>query len=254
MRDNALKKKLAAGENAVGLWAGLGSEAALEMAAPLGFDWVLIDCEHGVASYDALAGLLRALNGSETTSLIRVPSADNMSIFKRVLDAGVEGVLVPQIYTADQVKDIVSACRYPPEGTRGIAGGRQHKYGLDFMDVLQRSNSQVLVIVQIETKEALDNIDEILAVDGLDGILVGPADLSAAMGITLDFKNPEFIAATDKIAAAAKRADKPAGFYCNNPKDAAEKFAQGYQFANICNDASLLLSGYSKVIAEAKGG
>ena len=124
MRDNALRKKLAKGEKALGLWAAMGSKAALEMAAPLGFDWVLIDCEHGVAHVEALTGHLRALNGSDTTSIVRLPSADNLSDFKRVLDAGAEGVLVPQVYTADQVRGIVSACRYPPQGTRGIAAGR----------------------------------------------------------------------------------------------------------------------------------
>lgn len=243
MRDNSMRKKLADGKQTVGMWAGLGSEAAVEMAAPLDFDWVLIDCEHGVASYEALPGLLRSLNGSQATSLIRVPSADNMSIFKRVLDAGVEGVLVPQVYTAEQVRAIVSACRYPPLGVRGIAGGRAHKYGLDFMDTLQRSNTEVLVFVQIETKEAVDNVDEILAIEGLDGVLVGPADLSAALGKTLDFETAEFHQALDKILASAKKAGKPAGFYCNSPKEAKERFAQGFQFANICNDASILLQG-----------
>lgn len=243
MRDNSMRKKLAEGKQTVGFWAGLGSEAAVEMAAPLDFDWVLIDCEHGVASYEALPGLLRSLNGSQATSLIRVPSADNMSIFKRVLDAGVEGVLVPQIYTAEQVKSIVSACRYPPLGTRGIAGGRAHKYGLDFMDTLQRSNEQVLVFVQIETKEAVDNVDEIMAIEGLDGVLVGPADLSAALGKTLDFETAEFHQAIDKILASAKKFGKPAGFYCNSPQEAKQRFAQGFKFANICNDASILMAG-----------
>jgi len=244
MRDNMMRKKLAKGEKTLGLWASLGSEAALEMAAPLGFDWVLIDCEHGVTHFEALAGHLRALNGSDTTSVVRMPSADNLSDFKRVLDAGAEGVLVPQVYTGDQVKDIVSACRYPPKGTRGIAGGRAHQYGLDFMDYLTRSNSQILVLVQAETKEAIENIDDIMNVEGLDGVLIGPADLSAALNKPLNFTAPEFKAATDKVLQAAKRAGKFVGFYCNDTEDAKARLAEGYQFVNICTDMLLLLKGY----------
>ena len=252
MRDNALRKKLAADEKAIGLWAGLGSEATLEMAAPLGFDWVLIDCEHGVAHYEQLPGLLRALNGSDMTSVIRVPTKDDPSIFKRVLDMGIEGVMVPQVYTAEDVKAVVNACRYPPEGERGIAAGRGHKYGLDFMGVLQNTNSQVMVIVQIETKEALASIDAILAVPGLDAVLIGPADLSAALGHTLQFDHPDVVAAFDKVQKAAAAAGKPAGFYCNSPKDAQMRFDQGFSFANICNDAGLLLQGYAGALRDMK--
>lgn len=252
MRENTLKKKLAAGQKAVGLWAGLGSEATMEMAAPLDFDWVLIDCEHGVASYEDLPGLLRALNGSSMTSVVRVPTKDDPSIFKRVLDMGVEGVLVPQIYDAEDAKAVVNACRYPPEGERGIAAGRGALYGLDFMGTLQNANKEVMVIVQIETKAAIENVEEILAVHGLDGILIGPADLSASLGHTLDYQHPDVVAAFASIQKAAAAAGKPAGFYCNTPAEAKMRFEEGFSFANICNDASLLLSGYTSALRGMK--
>ena len=244
MRENALRKKLSGGENALGLWSMMGSEAVLEMAAPLGFDWVLIDCEHGVASIEALAGLLRGLNGSKTTSIVRMPGADNPADFKRVLDAGAEGVLVPLVYSADQVKGIVSACRYPPLGTRGIASGRAHQYGYDFMDYLLKSDSEILVFVQAETQEAIENIDEIMAVDGLDGVLIGPMDLSAALKKPFEFKSPGFRAATNKVLQAAKNTGKYAGFYCNDVAEAKARLAEGFQFVNICSDMLLLLKGY----------
>ena len=252
MRDNGLRKKFNSGEKALGLWSALGSEVTLEMAATFNFDWVLIDCEHGVAGYEQLPGLLRALGSSRATSLVRVPTKDDPWIFKRVLDAGVEGVLVPQIYTADDVRAVVNACRYPPQGERGIAAGRAHQYGTDFMDTLQRSNEEVLVLVQIETREAVDNVDEILAVPGLDGILIGPADLSAALGHTLDFKNPEVIAAFEKIRMAGDVAGKPVGFFCNSPRQAKARLAEGYQFVNICHDGSLILQGYTESLAQMK--
>jgi 4-hydroxy-2-oxoheptanedioate aldolase len=252
MRENTLRKKLTNGENALGLWSMLGSEAALEMAAPLGFDWVLIDCEHGVAPVDALPGLLRALNGSKTTSVVRLPSADNLADFKRVLDAGVEGVLVPQVYSADQVKSIVSACRYPPKGTRGIAGGRAHQYGIDFMDYFLKSNSEILVFVQAETREAVENIDEIMAVEGLDGVLIGPVDLSAALSKPLDFSAPEFKSATGKVLQAAKHTGKFAGYYCNDPAEAKARMTEGFQFVNICTDMLVLLRGYLEALKSLK--
>ena len=252
MRENALKRKLAAGEKAVGLWAGLGSEATLEMAAPLGFDWALIDCEHGVASYEALPGLLRALSGSDTTSLVRVPNKDDSGMFKRVLDMGVEGVMVPQVYNSEDVRAVVSNCRYPPLGERGIAAGRAHKYGLDFLPTLQNANEEVFLIVQIETKEAVQSIDEILAVPGLDAVLIGPADLSAALGHTLQFDHPDVAAAFAKVEKAAANAGKPAGFYCNSPAEAKARFEQGFSFANICNDATLLFQGYTGALKGMK--
>lgn len=250
MRDNRLKKRLSAGETAIGHWAGSGSPALVELAGHLPYDWILIDCEHGVGSYETLSDQLRALNGSEATSIVRVPTGQDASIFKRVLDAGVEGVLVPQIKTPDEVKAIVSACRYPPEGERGIAGGRAHKYGLDFADTLKRSNDEILVLVQIETQEALDDLESILAVPGLDGVLIGPADLSAALGVTLDLEADIFCQAVEKVLACAKDAGLPAGFYCSTPADARARLNQGFQFVNISNDMSLIARAMSNAFKE----
>lgn len=254
MRENALRKKLTSGKNGLGLWAMLGSEAALEMAAPLGYDWVLIDCEHGLASFESLPGLLRALNGSETTALVRVPGADDPSVYKRVLDAGAEGVLVPFVNTADQAKAVVDACRYPPAGTRGLAAGRAHQYGLDLLDYFLKSNSEILVFVQAETKEAIDNIEDILNVDGLDGVFIGPVDLSANLGKPFDFTSPEFKAATDKVLNTAKEKGKFAGFYCMDENDAKARLAQGFQFVNVCTDMMLLMEGYKRALNNTREG
>lgn len=120
------------------------------------------------------------------------------------------------------------------------------------MDTLKKSNDEIMVIVQIETKEAVETVDEILAVPGLDGVLVGPADLSASLGHMLDFQHPDVVAAFAKISAAAKDAGKPAGFYCNSPAEAKARFAEGYSFANICNDAGLLLQGYTRALSGMK--
>lgn len=254
MRDNALKRKLAAGEKAIGLWAGLGSPAALEMAAPVGFDWILIDCEHGESHTDDLAMHLRALTASDATTLVRVPTKDDPAIFKRVLDMGVEGVLVPQVYGADDVRAVVAACRYPPEGERGIAGGRAFRYGLDLRGGLEKANEEVLVAVQIETRPALDAIDEILAVPGLDAILIGPADLSAALGKPFAFDDKDIQGAISHIRERAKAAEVPVGIYCSSPAETARRLAEGFDFANACQDTSLLLAGYRTALQAAKSG
>lgn len=249
MRDNAMRKKLDAGEAVLGCWSTLGSPTILEIAGQFAFDWILIDCEHGVASYEALPDLLRALSGSSATSLVRVPGADDLAIFKRVLDAGVEGVVVPQIGSVEQVRRIVRACRYPPQGSRGIAAGRAQRYGADFLDTFRRSNSEVLVIVQVETKEAVDNLEEIMSTPGVDGVLVGFADLSAALGKPFELESAEFLAAIDKVLAVSKKTGKPAGYYCANPEEAKIKIAAGFRFVNLCSDTGLLMDGMGKNLA-----
>lgn len=246
MRDNLMKKKMNAGEVALGVWAGLGSDTVLEMTVPFAFDWILIDCEHGASSYEAVPSSLRALGGSSATSLVRVPTANNLSIFKRVLDAGAEGVLVPQVYTAEQVGAIVDACRYPPKGSRGIAAGRAQQYGADFADTFKRSNDEILVFVQVETKEAVENLEAIMSIDGLDGVFVGFADLSAALGKPFDMESLEYTAAIDKVIACSKSSGKPAGYYCSSPAEAKMRIQQGFRFVNICNDQALLSEGFRK--------
>lgn len=252
MRDNTMRRVLNSGDAAIGMWSTLGSPVVLEIAGQYDFDWILIDCEHGEAHYEALPGLLRALSGSSATSLVRVPSADNLSIFKRVLDAGVEGVIVPQVYSAEQVQRIVDACRYPPLGARGIATGRAQRYGADFLDTFQRSNDEILVIVQIETKEAVDDLEAIMAIDGLDGVLVGFADLSAALGKPFELESAEFLTAMDRVLAVSAGTGKPAGYYCANPEEAKDKIAAGFRFVNLGSDAGLLMEGFARNLATSE--
>ena len=220
-----------------------------EMIASVGYDYVVVDMEHWPADVPQTLRCFQAIDAGGSVPIARLPANDPVWI-KRVLDAGVEGVLVPQIYTAADAKAVVNACRYPPQGERGIAAGRGHKYGLDFMDTLKRSNEEILVLVQIETKAAVDNVEDILAVPGLDGVLIGPADLSAALGHTLDFEAPDVVAAFEKTLKAGKAAGKPVGFYCNTPGEAKARLAEGYSFVNICSDSGLLLQGYARALGE----
>ncbi|MDD9966113.1 MAG: aldolase/citrate lyase family protein [Myxococcales bacterium] len=243
MKDNRLKRLLDGGEVAAGIWAALGSEVTVEVAGQLGYDWILLDLEHGVSGPEQGLALLRATGGHAMTSIVRVPSADDAGLFKRILDCGAEGVLVPMIRSAEEVHKVVRACRYPPQGIRGIASLRAHGYGVDFKDYLARANDEVLVMVQIETKEAVEAVDAILDVPGLDAVLVGPADLSAALGAPLDTTAAPFERAIERVLAACARTGKPAGIYCHSPQDAKRWVARGFRFVNVCNDMSLLVSG-----------
>ncbi|HAC80305.1 MAG TPA: 4-hydroxy-2-oxo-heptane-1,7-dioate aldolase [Deltaproteobacteria bacterium] len=245
MRKNHLKEKLASGQAALGVWAVLGSEVTAGIAGPLGYDWILMDAEHGILDTEGAIALVPHAQHETCTRLIRVPGAgaSDAGLFKRVLDMGFEGVLVPQIRCAREVEDVVSACRYPPRGQRGIASQRAHRYGLEFAEYLAEADWETLVLVQIETAEAVENIEEILAVEGLDGVFIGPADLSAALGV---HGNPEaevFTRSVAKILRAARAAGKPAGIYARSPEDATEKIHDGFRFVNIANDQSLLVRG-----------
>lgn len=250
MKRNHLRQLLRNGGRGIGVWAMLGSEVTIEVAAQLGYDWVLIDCEHGIAGLEEALRLLRPTAGYEISSVVRVPTAHDPAVFKRVLDMGAEGVLAPLIREAPEVRQVVSACRYPPQGTRGIAPQRAHGYGIDFSDYFGRANEEILVIVQIETKEAVENVDEIAAIEGLDALLVGPADLSAALGAPFDTRAQPFGQAIDRILEATARVGKAAGIYCHSPEDARSWLERGFRFVNICNDQSLLVEGLQKALGE----
>lgn len=250
MKKNHMKRRLASGASALGAWAVLGSEATLGAAARLGYDWILVDCEHGLASLEDAIRILPVAAGHEATCIVRVPTANDAGVFKRVLDMGFEGVLVPQIRDAREVGEVVSACRYPPVGTRGIAGERAHAYGLEFAEYIERANDETIVLVQIETAEAVENIDEIVAVNGLDGVLIGPNDLSNALGVPFQLDSDAFVAAAARVREAARAVGKPAGIYCSTPAQARARLDEGFRFVNLCNDQSLVVRGLRHSIEE----
>ncbi len=252
MRKNRLKQLWREGKTAFGMWADLGSPAAVEAMAQLDLDWILLDGEHGAASYEGCFPLLQAMNGSQATSVIRVPAHDHIAI-KRALDMGAEGVMVPYVRTAEEVRRVVAECRYPPVGIRGIGPFRGSKYETDFMDYYNHANQEIAAIVQIECVEAVQNLDAILAVPGLDAIFVGPADLSASMGFFPNVDAPEVQRAIDGIVAAAKKAKMPVGYYCGSGKEAEMRADQGFQLINFGNDMSYLVQSVRRELRVSRG-
>lgn len=183
LRENPLKTRLRAGEPAIGCWLTFGSAVIAEIVALAGYDVVLIDQEHGFAGLPETVQCLQAISATGAAGLVRVPENDP-AVIKRVLDIGVDGIMIPSVGSADEARAAVAACRYPPDGIRGAAYGvvRASAYGIDRDAYLASAKDALLIICQIETRDGLEAIDEIAAVDGVDCLFVGPYDLSGSLG------------------------------------------------------------------------
>jgi 4-hydroxy-2-oxoheptanedioate aldolase len=208
-RPNRLKARVLAGERSLGTWLQSGSATFAEMAAAAGFDFFIVDQEHGLGSIEEAVDIMRAASGGEATVIVRVPSSDPVYL-KRLVDAGVEGVLVPMVETAEEARAVVAACRFPPRGGRGNAWDitRSSSYGFA-NDYYGRADDNLLVIVQIETVTAVQNAAEIAAVEGVDIVFIGPTDLSGSIGLPGQTGAPEVEALIARAMAAARQAGKP---------------------------------------------
>lgn len=208
-RPNLLKSKLAKGEKSLGIWLQSGEPLFAEIVAHVGFDFFIIDNEHGCGSLQSAIGQMRAASSSPASAIVRIPSPDP-TYLKRILDSGAEGVLIPMVETAEQARMCVEACRYPPLGKRGNSTGvlRADNYGL-VGDYVARAHDQLLVIPQIETVEGVRNAREIAAVDGVDVVFIGPTDLSGSAGLPNQTDHPTVEKLIGEAVAAARAAGKP---------------------------------------------
>lgn len=237
---NELKAALARGEVQLGIWLALVSPAAAEIAAQAGFDWALIDAEHGPNDVAAILDQLRALSGGRAAPVVRVPDGDPVWI-KRVLDLGVQTILVPMVDTPEQAAQIVAATRYGPEGTRGSGAvlARATGYGAT-SDYVTTANDEICVIVQVETQRALQNIDAIAATPGVDCVFVGPADLSNDMGYPGNPGAPNVIAAITQALERIQAAGKAPGIVTFDRMAIQGYVAEGVTFLGVGGDALLL--------------
>ena len=246
----AFKKRVSTGEATFVIFLGLATPMSIEIAAIAGLDWVLLDLEHGPGSEDQVGSVVTTAGAYGITSLVRVESDDRIRI-NRVLDAGIAGVMVPRVENAAQVREIVTHFSTPPFGDRGVATyNRGALWGQD-IGFLDRA-SQATCIIQIETVGALDSVADIAAIDGVDILFVGPADLSFALGVPRDFKNPIFLSALDRVLKAAKSCAKQAGILAPNGSSAAEYQQMGFNFIGIASDSILLADSMKKSLLEAK--
>lgn len=240
MRDN-IKQQLRRGSSPVGTWISIGHPSVAEMSASLGFDFLLMDTEHTTMSLETVADMVRAVDAAPeaTEAIVRVPWNDSVQI-KRILDIGVDGVMVPMVETAAEARELVKATRYPPEGNRGIAAGRAADYGLKFEEYVRNADGSILTIVQIETKRGLDNVGEIGAVDGIDALFVGPADLSGSLGVFGQWESQQFVDAINKVVTAGQDIDTPVGTLTLDTDDIPVRLSQGFDFLVIGKDIATL--------------
>lgn len=238
-----LKARLRNKEAVIGCWLNLGSAVTAEIVALAGFDWVLIDLEHGAGGEQDVIAQLQAIAATSTAALVRVESHDKRRIH-RVLDMGAEGVICPHIDDALQAREAVDGIRYPPHGSRGVAKMvRATGFGKDFNAYYAQSNDEILGVMQVESPEALLHLDEIAAMDGVDVLFIGPADLSMSLGIFGQFDHPLFVDAVNATIAAAERAGKATGILLFNPDDYARYFELGIRMIACGADATFVAEG-----------
>jgi 4-hydroxy-2-oxoheptanedioate aldolase len=240
-RENTLKARLKAGKKSLGCWLGMGSAVTAEIAGLAGYDWVMIDQEHGLGEIGSAIAQMQTLAAFPTTSLLRVPIFD-VAYIKRALDAGAEGIMVPMVETAEHARDVVAACRYPPRGIRGAATSsvRAANYGLAEAEYVRTAEDNLLILVQIETLKGIENIDEIAAVEGVDILFVGPSDISTAMGHATQRDHPEVKAMLKRVETEIKAAGKWMGTVSRFGMSPEEHFALGYDIVSGGSDISLL--------------
>ncbi|CAN5920591.1 HpcH/HpaI aldolase/citrate lyase family protein [soil metagenome] len=238
-----LKRRLQAGETVNGCWLNLGSSVTAEIVGLAGFDWVLIDLEHGAGGEKDVLYQLQALEHTPTAPIIRVESAERQRIH-RVLDLGAEGIMCPRVTTVEEAQRVVSALRYPPEGSRGVAKMvRATGFGQHFADYYQQAKENILGVVQIETVGVLDHLEAVAALDGVDVLFVGPADLSMEMGIFGQFDHPRFKEALKATVAAAEQAGKATGILIFNPDDYKMYHDLGIRMIACGADATFVADG-----------
>jgi 2-keto-3-deoxy-L-rhamnonate aldolase RhmA len=237
------RKRVLAREWLVGTFLNLGSPITVEIAGLAGFDWVLIDHEHGPGGEDTLLHQLQAAAATPAFPVVRIAQNETVR-FKRALDMGAFGVMAPYVSTAAEAKAAVAAMRYPPHGIRGVAKfNRGCAFGGDFEDYYLNGHERLLTVIQIETPEAVANIDEIAAVDGADVIFVGPTDLSYNMGIRDQLESPKFVEVLKKVSDAAKKHGKAAGILVHIPGLVAKCRELGYTFVALGSDGGAVRSG-----------
>ena len=239
MRQNTVKLLLRQGRPALGTWLALGSPLGTEWLAHQGFDWLSIDQAHAAIDIAATQSLLQAISATAVVPCVTVPGKDPRAI-SRALDAGAYGLFIPTIETRDEAELIVAATKYPPLGTRAIGGARRHLYG--GADYVQHANDEILVVVVIQTVRGIRNIDDILAVPGIDACFVGPNDLCASLGLRPSFEptDERFEHAIQQVFSACARHDVSPGIHTKSVERARYRLGQGWRLIAISSDGAMM--------------
>jgi 2-keto-3-deoxy-L-rhamnonate aldolase RhmA len=242
LRERVLNKELL-----VGTFLNLGSSLTAEIAGHAGFDWLLIDLEHGAGNRQELLYQLQAIESTPAVPFVRIAWNDPIR-FKKVLDLGASGIMVPYVQTAEEARRAVAAMRYPPAGNRGVAVmNRACAFGPGFDEYFKTASSKLVTILQIETAEAIRNVEQIAAVEGADVLFVGPMDLSVGLGIAQQWSHPELRAALSKVVNACKKFDKAAGMIVMNEGQIDQALADGFTMLAYGSDSAVVVKGLQSI-------
>jgi 4-hydroxy-2-oxoheptanedioate aldolase len=249
--QNPFKRALKAGKRQIGLWSTLSSSYTVEVVASAGFDWLLLDTEHSPVDIENLLTQLQAAAPYASHPIVRVPWNDMVNM-KRVLDIGAQSLLIPYVQTAEEARSAVASTRYPPAGARGVAGTtRATRFGR-VKEYAKRAHEEICVLVQVETQSALGSIEAICAVDGVDGVFIGPADLHASMGYAGETANAKVKPLIDDAIRRILKAGKAPGILTPNEADARHWLECGALFVAVGSDAGILARGADALAAKFK--
>ncbi|MDX2307640.1 MAG: aldolase/citrate lyase family protein [Hyphomicrobium sp.] len=251
MRPNPVRKKLAAGGQVLNAWCSIASSHTAEAIAHQGVDSVTVDLQHGAIGYGELFHMLQAISTSPATPIVRVPT-NEPGIIAKALDSGAYGIICPMIETADEARALASACRYPPLGTRSFGPNRVVYYaGTDYA---AHANDEILVFAQIETRRAIENVDAIAAVPGIDGLYVGPADLSLSFGEAPNMRPSaeSVISAIAAALAASRQHGKFAAIHTDGAETSRERYAQGFGLCSLPTDMRFLINAVKAAVAAVR--
>jgi 4-hydroxy-2-oxoheptanedioate aldolase len=251
--ENAFKRAILSGRQQIGLWCMLPGSFVTEALAGAGFDWLLLDTEHSPADVLTVLPQLQAAAAYDVSTVVR-PASNDPVLIKRLLDCGAQSLLIPYVQSAAEARAAVAAIRYPPDGIRGVAGlTRASRFGR-VQGYAQRAEQELCLLVQVETRKALDAIEEIAAVDGVDGIFIGPGDLSASLGHPGELFHPEVVAAVEGAISRVTAAGKPAGVLTYDLDFARRCMELGTLFTAVGADLAILVRGVDRLASEFKGG
>ena len=246
---NPLKEKLNKGETVIGTFVGIGHPDVTEWLSNLGFYFLLLDAEHSPLGFETLQRMMQSMNVDMCVPIVRAQWNDFV-VIKRILDIGAYGVLIPWVNSRAEAEEAVRACKYPPEGIRGLGPRRAAMFDPEYFDT---ANDEILVAVQIETEKAVRNLDEILSVDGVDACYIGPWDLSCSLGFGIPpkWEDPEYLAVYDKVLEAAEKWSKHAGMY-TNIDNIAWALEKGFRFNTVDEDDTFLTQGAKKALEKTQ--
>jgi 4-hydroxy-2-oxoheptanedioate aldolase len=249
--QNNFKRALQSGKPQIGLWSSLSSNYTVEVIAGAGFDWILLDSEHSPADIENLLTQLQAAAPYATHPVVRIPWNDMVTV-KRVLDIGAQSLLIPYVSSKEEARDAVSFTRYPPAGVRGVAGTtRATRFGR-IPEYAKRAHEEISVLVQVETQSALDSIEAICGIDGVDGVFIGPADLHASLGHPGETANPKVKPLIDDAIRRIRKAGKAPGILTPNEADARHWLDCGALFVAVGADVGILARGAETLAAKFK--